>query len=693
MSEATPSPPSPSAGPRAPARVGAYDVLELLGRGGMGAVYRARERSTGAEVALKLLHVDTTTSGGRFAREGQLASAIDHPGVVKVLGRGHDGERPYLVYELVDGARTLDQAFEAAPLTRRVELLRDAARALGAAHAQGVVHRDVKPDNVLVDRTGRVRVTDFGLAAGRGLERLTRSGAALGTPSYMAPELATGDRAAVGPPTDVWALGVMLFEALTGRAPFAGATLIELIAAITEADPPRPGTLTPGVPAALEEVCLRALSGDPAARQPDAAAFARELDGWLEGAGPPRSSGRPGRRLGVGLAAAAAAAALLGVVALVASRPAPALPASSGPTPSTPAPSTPAPSCVVRVDPGPTETWAEALEVTGTCEGQAPIEVQAGAVTVRVDVSGGRFAARVPLPPGESFVEVRAVDAAGRRSARERWRVRRLTPPAWWERADPALRAPLPLPPGLTFGPREGDVIDRGRAGAFVWIPPGTFVMGRDDAERDERPAHQVRLTRGFFLGRHEVTWRQYLAFCEATGARRPTSGFEAGPDHPVHGVDWGEACAFARWADARLPTEAEWEWAARAPDGREFPWGAAHDPARFNGDDLADGWPFTSPVGTFTDGASAFGCLDLAGNVFEWVHDGLAPYAPGLQVDPRQDDTPLDGRVARGGAWNFGSGSARGTNRTAFHRLDRQHYLGFRVCRDAGVAPVDGGH
>ncbi|MCO5164929.1 MAG: serine/threonine protein kinase [Planctomycetes bacterium] len=181
-------------------------LLGELGRGATGAVYRARDLERGGEVALKVaLARPEWVRLQRFLREGEVTAALRHPNIVGIHSMGVADGRPYLAYELVEGARQLDEAARGAPLGRRVELVRDAARALGHAHARGVVHRDVKPANVLVDGAGRVRVADFGLAQALDHERLTVTGALLGTPAYMAPEQLRARRGDVGPPTDVWA--------------------------------------------------------------------------------------------------------------------------------------------------------------------------------------------------------------------------------------------------------------------------------------------------------------------------------------------------------------------------------------------------------------------------------------------------------------------------------------------------------
>ncbi len=281
-----------------------YALGERLGEGAVGVVHAAVEVATGRAVAIKWLRPDVVHPGRveRFQREGQALAGLSHAGIVRVHGSGVAAGRPFLVMELVPGGKTLAAALAGAPLRRRVALVRDVARALGHAHRQGLVHRDVKPDNVLVDPSGAPRVADFGLALGVDQERLTKTGAVLGTPTHMAPEQWEGSD--VGPPADVWSLGVILYEALTGRSPYEAETFAELVAALRR-PPLRPSRRAPGLPTALEAACLAALERDPARRPPDGEALAARLDAWLDGRADPRAGRAPGA-----LAAAAAMALL-----------------------------------------------------------------------------------------------------------------------------------------------------------------------------------------------------------------------------------------------------------------------------------------------------------------------------------------------------------------------------------------------
>lgn len=248
----------------------------------MGVVWRAFDRSLGQEVALKLLlRAGDETQERRFAREGMLASTIDHPGVCRLISSGRWEGRQFLAYELVASAKTLHDVFPLARLRRRVELIRDTALALGAAHALGVVHRDVKPANVLIDMAGQVRVTDFGAAAGESLEDLTATGTLVGTPAYMAPEQITGERAAIGPPTDVWALGVMLYECVTGTSPFDAESLVEFLEKVKAGQFKPLEDSVPDLDPTLIRICLQAMEIRPEDRFPTGTAMGEALEVYL----------------------------------------------------------------------------------------------------------------------------------------------------------------------------------------------------------------------------------------------------------------------------------------------------------------------------------------------------------------------------------------------------------------------------
>ena len=261
-----------------------YEVHEELGRGGMGVVYRATHRALNREVALKVLPAGTPEGAARrFEREAEAAAAVRHPHAVVVYEFGRAGGRPYLAMELCPGG-TLADRLKAGRLDPRAAagLVAKVARGVAAAHAEGIVHRDLKPANVLFDASGEPKVADFGLAK---LSRsdVTETGAVMGTLPYMAPEQVAGGAKFITPAADVWALGAILYECLTGARPFGGGDTWELIDRIGHADPPGVRRGCPGCPRDLEAVVLKCLAKPAHHRYPTASELAADLDRFLAG--------------------------------------------------------------------------------------------------------------------------------------------------------------------------------------------------------------------------------------------------------------------------------------------------------------------------------------------------------------------------------------------------------------------------
>ncbi len=262
-----------------------YELLGVLGEGAMSVVHRARDRHLGRSVAVKVLRESLFSHPlvrDRFTREAQALARLDHPGIVRVFDSGLDGDRAYLVMELVEG-EPLSKRLRPKPADRAglVRVLEKVARAVQHAHEKGVIHRDLKPDNILV-RGDEPKVADFGLARlTESSPALTRSGAVVGTPMYMAPEQIEGRE--IGVRTDVHALGVLLYEILTGRPPHVGDSIPEVYAKISreEATPPR--AIDPTLPRELEAVALKALEKDPERRYATAEEFADELSRYAAG--------------------------------------------------------------------------------------------------------------------------------------------------------------------------------------------------------------------------------------------------------------------------------------------------------------------------------------------------------------------------------------------------------------------------
>ena len=273
-------------GGAAPARLGRYEVQDLLARGGMGAVYKARDPSLDRIVAVKtvqavLLGTDQREEFlARFQREARAAGRLAHPHIVSVHDFGLDEATatPFIVMEYVAGVslEALLKENPRLPLTQALEIVEQVASALEEAHAHGIVHRDVKPANVFLDERGRVKVGDFGIARLDGSD-LTEAGVTLGTPGYAAPEIVRGGVADAR--SDVFALGALAYRLLTGEKPFQGATREAIALQVIQSDPPAPAGVRPEVPAHVSAAVMKALAKSPEDRTTGAAAFLRELRG------------------------------------------------------------------------------------------------------------------------------------------------------------------------------------------------------------------------------------------------------------------------------------------------------------------------------------------------------------------------------------------------------------------------------
>jgi TolB-like protein/predicted Ser/Thr protein kinase len=266
---------------------GDYELVDEIGRGGQGVVYRARQKSLNRTVALKVIglgHWATEAHLKRFRREAEAAASLDHSGIVPIYEVGeHDGSC-YFSMKFVEGGQ-LDELIkrEPMPIRRSVELIARVARTVHYAHEHSILHRDIKPGNILIDQKGEPHLTDFGLARLIETEStVTRTLEVLGTPSYMAPEQAAGNNAQLTSATDVYGLGAVFYQLLTGHPPFAGGTTFETIRLLLDTEPRQPRLWNSKVDRDLSTICLKCLEKDPNRRYPSALAFAEDLERWLK---------------------------------------------------------------------------------------------------------------------------------------------------------------------------------------------------------------------------------------------------------------------------------------------------------------------------------------------------------------------------------------------------------------------------
>src|SRR2546428_207456 len=266
---------------------GDYELLEQIGRGGQGVVFRARQKSLNRIVALKVIglgHWATKAHLKRFRLEAEAAASLEHPGIVPIHDVGERDGSCYFSMKFIEGGQ-LDEVVKRTPMSIRqaAELIAKLARIVHYAHEHGILHRDIKPGNILLDAKGEPHLTDFGLARLVESESsVTQTLDVLGTPSYMAPEQAVGNNAAISSVTDVYGLGAVLYQLLTGQPPFAGGATYETIKLLLDTEPRQPRLLNPNIDRDLSTICLKCLEKDPKRRYASALALAEDLEHWLK---------------------------------------------------------------------------------------------------------------------------------------------------------------------------------------------------------------------------------------------------------------------------------------------------------------------------------------------------------------------------------------------------------------------------
>jgi eukaryotic-like serine/threonine-protein kinase len=611
---------------------GKYRLEAKLGVGGMGTVYRATRLLIGDAVAIKILHPEQVAdpqSTERFRREAQAAARLKHPNAVNIYDFGVSPEGlVYLVMELVEGQslRSIIKGQGALTPAAAAEIMQQACAALDEAHRQHIVHRDLKPDNIIVNPTNdglRVKVLDFGIAKMRDLAatagNLTQAGNTMGTPHYMSPEQCLGEE--LDHRSDIYGLGVVLYEMLVGVVPFNSPTSTAVIVQHVNQVPPPLRALNVSISPAVEAVVLHALQKQREARPQTAGALAQEMRAALSGGAfttPARSFPGASQSLGSG------------------SFPGASQPLGSGALPA----ATMQPTMVMRTP------------QTGSAVTGAP----------RAAPAGKAKAAPMVIAAAVLLLALGGVAA-------------------WWflsrDRAEKKETTETKTA-GANLGTPAG----------MAYVPGGEFLMGNDAGEVAERPAHKITV-KPFFIDLYEVSCEEYQKFVLASGRRAPPDW--NGNRHPVGaarrpvtGVNWDDAAAYAAWRGKRLPTESEWEFAARGAEGRRYPWGNEWKPGYANAD--ASSLGHMSDGGAYASSASPFGLFDMVGNAWEWTASDLTAY-PGGQLPPNRITDEL--KVIRGGCYKSSLNQATTTFRLGWPaRGDNYPYAetGFRCAKDAAA-------
>ena len=679
-----------------------YAIESVVGEGGFAVVYKATHLLWKRPVAVKVFKalgdVGTEHRGkllDEFIREGALLADLSERSAAIVQARDvgmlatKKGEQvPYMVLEWLEGA-TLESIITsekesgapARTIDETVRLLEPAAEALALAHMKGIAHRDVKPPNIFVlgdprSPTATVKILDFGIAkVVQDVQKMAGAFAKTSgqitsfTPAYGAPEQFSRAHGATGPWTDVFALALVCVEVLTQRDPLDGDDFMQLAYASSNpaARPTPRGRGAAGVSDAVEAVFVRALAVKPQERYPGAGEFWNALRSAVGMAPLRKITTNPDPATNVALAA----------TMLV-------------------DPSAPASNPTVRAD----DSLVPSPASGGAPAPAAPKKASLGLIvgSGAVALAGGVFIAIALGGKGSSPAPAMSALPSGP------------TAPAPGSASAPSPVASSACPPEM------------------LPIPGGEYFMGSDENVA-EKPAHHVKLS-PFCMDATEVTVAAYKACsdrgaCKRAGITNEWGGIsphdrkvydplcnardpKGRGNHPVNCVDWEQAAQYCESVGpgVRLPTEAEWEFAARGPDGRKYPWGdetpsAAHLNAcgleclawaKSNGVPLAamyqadDGFPNTAPVGSFPQGKSRYGIADVTGNVWEWVADWYSPYANSTAgaapLDPKGPPTGTE-RVVRGGAWNGAEPSwVRPTSRFHDTPTKRSHGYGFRCSK-----------
>ncbi|RJR49617.1 MAG: hypothetical protein C4576_06480 [Desulfobacteraceae bacterium] len=593
-----------------------YRIERRIGSGGMATVYKAYQTSMDRYVALKIMSQEIASDAAavsRFEVEAKIIGNLQHPYILPVYDFGKAKGYYYLAMRLVETGSLHDLIRKNGrfDLPQATAIVKQVGGAIDYAHKKGVIHRDFKPANVLIDEFGNCLLTDFGIAKlMEATTHLTVKGQIMGTPTYLSPEQASGERK-TDHRSDIYSLGVVIYQMLTGDVPFRADSSLGVLYKHIHETPPPPREILPELPESLEKVIMKALAKNPDERYTTAGELVTAFETAL----------RPSLSLG------AAETKKKGKAAKTTkARPKWLIPV------------------IVAV-----------LLVIG---------IGIYGVTQMGRLSGG----------GDYMALVKAgvVEAAGKntKGADE-----------FKHQKDKAL---------------------------MVLIPAGEFTMGSSQYSY-EQPVQKVT-TNSYFIDKYPVTNKQFDQFVKETkhvtdaekngfgnvlqgrhwrkvkGAtwRKPDGieSIDGKESHPVRQVSHNDATAYCKWADKDLPTEAQWEKAARGPQGYKYPWGDS-DP----NDTLANYDNFTgmtTPVEQFEKGQSFYGCFDMAGNTYEWCRDWYATYSEGKRedIDPKGPDKGSE-HVVKGGCYVEGMESLRSAHRDRFDPNYSSNLISFRtVCK-----------
>ena len=678
-------------------KFGRYEILEEVGSGGFGTVYKAQDEVLGRVIALKILHPGLLIDRSfvtRFRNEARLAAQIEHPNLVPIYDFGEIDGRIFITMAYMAGGSLKDKLKEGALSEESLrETIPQLLRGLEVIHENGIVHRDLKPGNILFDQYDIARISDLGFAKALHADSsvsLTMSGGMVGTPAYMAPEVWRGSQATER--SDIYSLGCILYEMLTGEVLFEGTSPAEVITKHVVDGPQFRHELGEGWRGLLN----KCLAMDPDERYADVKALHEAYDLLLAGDEaepedevPDATEKTPLRERLQNLLGHREAPTVKEAQAEEASETEPAPEITRQMPEALPEEAEQATEVAIQQsDQSEDKKSAEERKVPARKKDERKLMLYASLGILAILLIVLSFSL---LKGKNRYAPVAVASATPTHTATQNPTETATQPPSKTPTKTPTrkpTKTPTQAPIQIRTTTREIDGME------MVYVPAGEFEMGGSDADAwdDEKPVHTVDLD-AYWIDKYEVSNAQY-ALCVADGdCTKPEftssftrSSYYGNPEYdnyPVIYVSWHQAQAYCQWAGGDLPTEAQWEKAARGTDGRTYPWGnesptcqlANYDSGNNNycvGD--------TSPVTNYEKGASPYKALNMAGNVWEWVGDRYASdYYSNSPAENPTGSTSGSFRVIRGGSWYNLNWGIRAAIRSDDDPTSTLSYIGFR--------------
>ncbi|MBN2725724.1 MAG: SUMF1/EgtB/PvdO family nonheme iron enzyme [Deltaproteobacteria bacterium] len=663
--------------------IGSYKVQRLLGEGAFGRVYFAEHPDIGSKVAIKILNQafsSDETVVHRFISEAKAVNKILHQNIIRIFDFGQlEDTRYYCIMEFIEGKELtkIMKERDSFSIGEVFGIVRQIVDGLDAAHQNSIIHRDLKPDNIIVserDNQYNVKILDFGIAklteSTEATSHKTKTGQVIGTPAYMSPEQARGEIEKTGPHTDIYSLGVIVYQMLSGELPIKGRSVSDLLVNLILEEPEPLKDKVKNLPPELSEVVLKCLRKNPEERYGSVKEFFTEFFEVIKNVDPEILAADLVREQQMQISSIRSSPGI-----------------TSGRS------SLQDHSSDIDISESATiESGALLTHSTmgGSRTKRATIGVIAGVVIGSVFALGLFFIIKNFVLKGDS-VEKNKTVVADKKEIVEK------TPEVM------KVEVIKKVTPKSDLNPPKPPVPQSDSENVVINAPDMCFNMGFEGGEKGEKPLHKVCLA-PYIIDRYEVTVEKYAKCVKSRVCTEPVEfqknleeakfcnwKNEARKNHPVNCVTWSQANTYCAWASKRLPTEAEWEYAARGNEKLNlYPWGKTEADCKkaviFSTAGEGCGKSSTWPVGSLKEGKSPFGVMDMSGNVWEWTSDFYdelyySKVSKKILKDPSgPENWKNDEHTLRGGGWS--TGSIRSTYRQGLSASKQFPHVGFRCSK-----------